>query len=130
MEQNILNEILVIVKRTDFKVGKMDKRIVILEKDVKILKQDVAELKQEMKDVKQDVAGLKQKVNVLTESMNILKEEIKREISSDIGKILNEIMIIIAKVESEKQEKISNQIEEHEKKAIKGVELLKQSLVR
>ena len=129
MQENILNEILISVKQTNEKV---DVLAITLRKELReefsqMLKQQAQELREGFNQMlKQEIQNLREEFN---QNLVNTKEDIIKELASDIGKQFNDVMIVINRVEDQRHKQISNELKEHQEKAVKGVELLKETLV-
>ena len=140
MDESILYELLKQINEvkqnlTEFRQESNEKLQKMKEEIKQEIRQELNEKLQEMKqeirqELNEKLQEMKEEIRQeLDEKLQNTKKQIITEISSDVGEQLNNVMIVINRVEKKRHDEISSEIKIHENKAIKGVEALKNVLI-
>ena len=139
MNENILNQIFLQLQNLNAKVDKLGEHITNLETRMDSLEARMDSLEARMDSLETRMDSLEARMDSFENEIILLRQDTNKQFekfSKDIAEQLNNVMIVISKVSNknlnylhQRVDIVDTKIDEHEKRIITGIKLLKQVLV-
>ena len=139
MNENILNQIFLQLQNLNAKVDKLGEHITNLETRMDSLEARMDSLEARMDSLETRMDSLEARMDSFENEIILLRQDTNKQFekfSKDIAEQLNNVLIVISKVSNknlnylhQRVDIVYTKIDEHEKRIITGIKLLKQVLV-